>query len=96
MNDPLSDYMRPHLASGHLMLGGFAVVVDPRVPKETVGTEIVPRGRLVRRLLRWIPRRWRPRWYRIGDAIKQEQFLFAAGKLFCTPAGLEQLRKIAP
>lgn len=84
--DPLADPDRPHMARGTHMLGGMSIVVTPHLPKHHIGDSIAPKPWLVRWLLRWVPRRWRAPWYRVGARIDEDQFIVAAGKLFCTPA----------
>lgn len=93
MVDPFRDPARPHMARGTHTVGGMVLVVTPHLPRERIGTQIVPKPRALRWVLRWVPRRWRPAWYRIGAAIEQEQFFRAGGKIFCTPAGYQILKK---
>ena len=81
---------------GDNVVGGMVVVVNPHLPRQRVGTTIVPKPPVLRWLLRWVPRRWRPRWYRIGAPIEQESFFVVGGKLFCTPAGLRIIQAHVP
>lgn len=98
--DPFLDPNRPHMARGTHSIGGMPVVVTPHMPREHAGHEIVPRPRVVRCLrivqyvpfVRRMPKRWWPRWYRVGKRIEREQFFIAAGKLFCSPAGFQELK----
>lgn len=89
--DALADPLRPHMARGTHVLGGMVFVVSPHIPKLHVATMIEPKPPLVRLLLRLVPRRCRPLWYRIGAKMEEEQFIMAAGKVFCTPAGWHAL-----
>ncbi len=92
MNDPLADPNRPHMARATHMIAGIPVVVTPLLPLDHIGHAITPKSARVRRFLRWVPRRWRPRWYRVDARLEHEQFVMAAGKLFCTPAGYQLLK----
>lgn len=84
------------MAAGDRMLGGMAVVLSPNVPRLHVGDEIVP-----------VPRHWLRRWFYLslhgsepaprgfvrGRPIEHEQVVYAAGKLFVSELGYQQLRR---
>ncbi len=88
MSDVLASHRHPHMARGHFMYGGMAVVIDDQVPRAYIGDHI----RLfwpASRWLRWLfPLRFVP-----AGRYEVDQVFKLSGKLFMTSRAWEELKR---
>lgn len=86
-----------HMARGEFMWGGYAVVIDPRLPREHIGDEVASFAG--HRFWRWlwpiVFRRPFPPTMARGAAIMEGKIFMSQNKLFMTRDTFERLRKAA-